>query len=328
MSTALIIGISGQDGSYLAELLISKGYRVVGTVRFWAAINTPNLDNIRDSVDFFCWDMVDQAALKSALLAYRPSEVYNYAAYSSGVGMYDDPVAMADVNGVAVIRMLEAIRTVDTNIRFCQASSREVFGDAQESPQAECSVVRPRSPYGAAKAFADTMIQIYRRRYGLFACSAILYNHESPRRGSAYVTKKISTAAAQIKCGVACELQLGNLEARRDWGYAGDYVNAMRLMLQRPFADDYVIATGVSHSVRDFCQIAFDYLGLDYRDYLRVDSSAYRPPEPWELIGNAEKAHRELGWAPKVGFRELVEMMVDTDLNVVRREIDSPSLGG
>ena len=324
MNTALITGVTGQDGSYLSELLLSKGYRVVGAVRDGSDIETSNLINVRNKVDFFGWDMIDDKRLRSALSEYRPTEIYNFAAYSSGAGMYDDAVGIGDVNGLAVTRLLEAIRTVDTGIRFCQASSREIFGLTKESPLTERSVVKPRSPYGAAKLYADTMVQIYRQHYGLYACSAVLFNHESPRRGLGFVTRKITNTVAKIKLGLANELRLGNLDARRDWGYAADYVRAMCLMLQQPEADDYVIATGETHSVRDFCQVAFEHLGLDYRDYVQESASAYRPSEPVELVGNAEKARRQLSWAPETGFREMVGMMVDADIDLVRQENSLP----
>ncbi len=231
--------------------------------------------------------------------------------------MFDDPVNIGEINGLAVTRILEAIRVVDPKIRFCQASSREIFGEAAESPQTENTAHFPRSPYGAAKLYADSMVRIYRQHYGVFACSAILFNHESPRRGLGFVTRKITSEAAKIKIGLATELHLGNLDTLRDWGFAGDYVYAMWLMLQQPGPDDYVLATGVTHSVRDFCECAFGYLGLDYRDHVKVDSSNYRPSEPVLLVGNAEKAKQVLNWEPKVGFREMVDMMVEADLQIL-----------
>jgi len=320
MKTVLITGITGQDGFYLAQQLAGAECRIIGAVRdehkalVWRAVQSA------PAVEFVYWNMLSQQAMVDVLLEYRPSEIYNFAAHSSGVGMYDDAVGIGDVNGLAVARLLEAIRTIDTKIRFCQASSREIFGVAKESPQSERTAISPRNPYGAAKLYADAMVQIYRQRYGLYACSAILFNHESPRRGLAFVTRKITNTAVKIKLGLASELRLGNLDARRDWGYAGDYVRAMRLMLQQPQADDYVIATGETHSVRDFCQLAFEHLGLDYKDYVQVESSAYRPLEPVQLVGNAEKAKRQLGWMPEIGFRELVEMMVDADVELIHRE--------
>lgn len=233
--------------------------------------------------------------------------------------MFDDPVGIGEVNGLAVTRILEAIRAVDAKIRFCQASSREIFGEAHESPQTENTQVNPRSPYGSAKLYADTMIRIYRQRYGLFACSAILFNHESPRRGLAYVTRKITHEAARIKLGQAKELQLGNLDALRDWGFAGDTVRAMWLMLQYAYADEFVVATGETHSVREFCEMAFGHLALDYREYVREDKAVFRPAEPAVLVGNAEKASTVLGWHPEIGFHDLVSMMVDADMQILDR---------
>jgi GDPmannose 4,6-dehydratase len=229
--------------------------------------------------------------------------------------MYDDPVGIGEVNGLGVVRILEAIHKIDLNIRFCQASSSEMFGEAVEGPQSEETPFHPRSPYGAAKLYGHSMIQIYRQHYGMFACSAILFNHESPRRGLGFVTRKITYHAAKIKLGLATELRLGNLDARRDWGFAADTVRAMWLMLQQPYADDYVVATGETHSVRELCEIAFGHLGLDYRDYVRVDSSDYRPVEPIQLVGNPEKARKQLGWIPEIGFLELIRMMVDADMS-------------
>jgi GDPmannose 4,6-dehydratase len=258
--------------------------------------------------------MGDLSGMKEVLSCLRPSEIYNFAAHSTGSGMYDDPLDMSDVNGIAVTRILEAIRAVDPKIRLCQASSREIFGEALQSPQTEATPPNPRSPYGAAKLYADCMIRIYRHRYGLQACSAILFNHESPRRSRQFVTRKITHEAARIKLGLAHELHLGNLDTQRDWGFAGDYVRAMWLMLQQDKADDYVIATGEVHTVREFCDVAFGRLGLDYRNHVREDVASYRPSEPAPLVGSSVKARRDLGWEPKVSFRELVHMMVDADL--------------
>lgn len=312
--TALITGITGQDGSYLAELLLAKGYRVIGTVRDRQKAGDASPVALKDAVEFVAWDMLDQRGMTGTLAQYRPQEIYNFAAYSSGAGMYDDPAGVGEVNGMAVARMLEAIRVVDVRMRFCQASSREIFGEAVESPQDEATPVNPRSPYGAAKLYADSMIRIYRQRYDIFACSAILFNHESPRRGLGFVTRKITCAAAKIKLGLVKELHLGNLDAQRDWGFAGDYVRAMWLMLQQERADDYVLATGQVHSVRELCELAFSHLGLDYRDYVREEEACYRPTEGALLVGNIAKARSELRWQPETGFRELVQMMVDEDL--------------
>ena len=316
---ALVTGVTGQDGIYLTELLLEKGYRVIGAVRDMhiAAMKLPaQWMSVIELVD---WDMLNKQKMAEVLASYRPSELYNFAAYSTGTGMYDDPIEIGEVNGLAVARILEAIRTVDVSIRFCQASSREIFGEAVESPQTEFTVVNPRSPYGAAKLYADAMVRIYRQRYGLFACSAILFNHESPRRGLAFVTRKITHEAVRIKLGQTNELCLGNLDALRDWGFAGDTVRAMWLMLQHDHADDYVVATGETHSVREFCECAFSHLGLDYREYVREDATAFRPAEPALLVGNAAKARTVLGWVPMVGFKELVHMMVDADMQTLRK---------
>jgi GDPmannose 4,6-dehydratase len=319
METALITGVTGQDGSYLAELLLAKGYRVIGAVRNTEQAEVRLPAGLKNSVELVTWNMLDKRNMTEVLAEYCPAEIYNFAAYSSGSGMYEDPVSIGEVNGLAVARILEAIRAVDANIRFCQASSREIFGEALESPQTEATPANPRSPYGAAKLYADSMIRIYRQRYGLFACSAILFNHESRRRGLEFVTRKITNEAVKIKLGLAKELHLGNLDAQRDWGFAGDYVRAMWLMLQQEQADDYVVATGKAHTVRELCELAFSRLGLDYRDYVREDASAYRPVEPALLVGSAVKANRKLGWKPEVEFKELVHMMVDADLQILTK---------
>jgi GDPmannose 4,6-dehydratase len=314
MKTALITGITGQDGSYLAELLLTKGYSVVGAVR--------NIQNAKEllptvllqSVELVVWNMLDQCRMTEVLAEYHPAEIYNLAASSSGAGMFNDAVDIGEVNGLAAARILEAIRAVDSNIRFCQASSSEMFGNALESPQSESTPFRPRTPYGAAKLYAHSMIQIYRQHYGIYGCSAILFNHESPRRGLGFVTRKITHEVAKIKLGLANELCLGNLEARRDWGFAGDYVRAMWLMLQHPQADDYVVATGETHSVRELCEIAFRHLNLDYRNYVSEDPASYRPIESVQLVGNSKKLRNQLGWIPEVRFQEMINRMVDADL--------------
>lgn len=314
MKCALITGVTGQDGSYLAEMLLGKGYRVIGGVRDVNKALSVLPEFLVCNIILVEWNMLDQNNMINILSEFRPTELYNFAAYSSGSGMYDDPVGIGEVNGIAVAKILEAIRIVDKNIRFCQASSREIFGVAIESPQTELTIRNPRSPYGAAKLYADSMVSIYRQHYGLFACSAILFNHESPRRGLEFVTRKITRVAAKIKMGLAQELRLGNLDARRDWGFAGDIVEAMWLMLQQFSAEDYVLATGRTHTVREFCEAAFACLDMDYLDYVREDISTYRPDEPVILVGNAGKAKTNFGWIPKVGFRELVKMMVEADL--------------
>ena len=322
MTTALITGISGQDGSYLAELLLANGYRVIGTsrdVRKTAESLPPSLNG---KVELVGWDLLDQEGIANILSQYQPKELYNFASYSSGSGMFDDPVGIGEINGLAVVRILEAIRNTEPGIRFCQASSREIFGATLESPQSEKTSCNPRSPYGAAKLYADSMIRIFRQRYGLFACSAILFNHESPRRGLEFVTRKITREAAKIRMGQASELRLGNLDTMRDWGFAGDFVHAMTLMLQQSLADDYVVATGEVHSVREFCECAFSHLGLDYKDFVREDSAAYRTSEPTLLMGDAGKARDILGWEPQIGFRDLVTMMVDADLRALANQLE------
>jgi GDPmannose 4,6-dehydratase len=318
MKTALITGIAGQDGYYLSTFLLRKGYRVIGTTRDVESAARHLAHMQIKGVELVCWDLLNPRGILEPLSHYRPSELYNLAGYSSGAGMYDESCLMGQVNGNAVACILEAIREVDTSIRFCQASSSEMFGDAIESPQSEETPFRPRSPYGAAKAYAHYMINIYRRRYALFACSAILFNHESPHRRVEFVTRKITHTASRIKLGLAKELLLGNLNARRDWGFAGDYVHAMWLALQQPRAEDYVVSTGETHSVREFCQCAFDHVGLDYRQYIHEDAVAYRPDESMQLVGNSKKAKVQLGWLPQVGFRKLVEMMVEADLRFLR----------
>jgi GDPmannose 4,6-dehydratase len=315
VKTAIVTGCSGQDGRYMTRLLLEKGYRVVGCTRRPGAAASLGVDA---RVELTSWDMSDQRRIADILAEYRPAELYNFAAYSSGVGMYDDPVCMGDVNGLAVARILEAIRATAPNIRFCQASSSEMFGVPGCSPQSETTAFNPRSPYGAAKVYAHSMIGMYRRRHGTFGCSAILFNHESPYRSPEFVTRKITRAAVQIKLGMAAELRLGDLEARRDWGFAGDYVLAMWKMLQVPAADDYVVATGGTHSVREFCEIAFGHLGLNYAHHVVQDQSHVRPPEAVQLVGNPRKAQRHLDWQPTVTFEQLVCTMVDADLNELK----------
>jgi GDPmannose 4,6-dehydratase len=316
--TALVTGVTGQDGGYLAELLLERGYRTIGVVRRDVAEARSSLaPGLAERLELVHWDMRDAPGIARILKEHRPAEIYNCAGYSSGAGMYEEPLAIGEINGLAVARILEAIRGVDAGIRFCQASSSEIFANTTESPQSEATPVCPRSPYGAAKAYADFMVRIYRERHGLFACSAILFNHESPRRGTAFVTRKITHELARIKRGLAAEIRLGDLSARRDWGFAGDHVRAMWLMLQHGQAQDFVVATGETHSVREFCECAFTQLGMDYRDYVREDADAYRGVERVQLVGNSAKAHRLLGWRPEMGFRELVKMMVDADLQAL-----------
>jgi GDPmannose 4,6-dehydratase len=314
----LVTGITGQDGSYMAEHLLAHGYRVIGLTRDLDAARRCLPSHLPEAVGLQSWDPCDQESITSIVAEHRPHEIYNFAAYSTGTGMYDDPVLIGEVNGLAVARMLEAIRKIDPSIRFCQASSREIFGEALVSPQTELTPMNPRSPYGAAKLYADSMVRIYRGRYGLFAVSAILFNHESPRREFSFISRKITHAAARIKRGLDCELVLGNLDTLRDWGFAGDYVRAMWLILQQSTPDDYVIATGTAHSVRDLCQLAFSRVGLDYRDHVRTDPELYRPSEPLPLVGNPAKARSYLGWEPQLEFSELIGQMVDNDLALLR----------
>jgi len=318
--TAIITGVSGQDGSYLAEILITKGYRIVGTTRERQRAGSSLPKNLAGQIELVDWDLKDPDRIAHLISQYRPDEVYNFAAYSSGAGMYDDPVGIGDINGLAVTRILEAIHRISPTTRFCQASSSEMFGYVAQSPQTEDTPFCPRSPYGAAKLYAHSMINIYRRHHGLFCCSAILFNHESPRRNLDFVTRKITHAAASIKLGLESELRLGNMEARRDWGFAGDHARAMWLMLTAAHPTDYVIATGETHSVRELCDTAFRHLDLDYRDFVSEDAGAFRPAEPVPLIGNSDKAKRDLGWSHEVGFEQLIAMMVDADLRLLKQE--------
>jgi GDPmannose 4,6-dehydratase len=308
--TTIVTGITGQDGQMAARLLLEKGYRVIGTSR--SGRGPTGLD-----VPVVAWDLIDPSVIEGLLQTEQPQELYNFAAFSSGAGMYDRPLEIGDINGLAVGRILEAIRAASPHTRFAQASSSELFGLAQQTPQNESTPFRPRSPYGAAKLYAHAMIDIYRERYGVFACSAILYNHESPLRGPAFVTRKIARAAAEAKVGRLERLSLGNLEARRDWGYAGDSVEAMWRMLQAEAPADYVVATGRTHSVRDLCACAFGHVGLDYRSFVTEDPDAFRAAEPVEIVGDAGKAARVLGWLPKVGFEEMVRMMVHAELRAI-----------
>ncbi len=313
MKKALITGIAGQDGSYLAELLLEKGYEVFGMVRGADSASCDNLKRIRGRIEIIPGNLLELEDLKRIVGQCRPSEIYNLAARASSKTLITDPVVTAEVNGLAVARLLEAVRLVDPGIRVCQASSSEIYGRSTESPQNELTPFRPRNPYGVAKLFAQGMVASYREHYGIFACSSILFNHESPRRGREFVTRKISLAAARIKAGLAEALELGDLEARRDWGYAPDYVRGMWMMLQAAAPDDYVLATGESHSVREFCEVAFGRLGLDYRRYVLSRPEAARLADSVPLVGDAGKAARQLSWRPTLGFEEIVRTMVDAD---------------
>jgi len=318
MKSALVTGVNGQDGSYLAERLLDEQIKVIGTVRDLRNASLPTA--LSGRIELVELNLHDASALTRIMNQHRVDEVYNFAAFSSGEGMFAQPVEIGDINGLGVARILEAIRSVNPAIRFCQASSSEMFGYPQESPQCEQSAFHPRTPYGSAKLYAHTMIDIYRRRYGLFACSAILYNHESPRRGINFVTRKVVRAAAAIKLGLAKEVTLGTLDACRDWGYAKDYVHAMRLMLMQETADDYIVATGEVHSIRDLCRIAFGHVGLDFHDHVRVVGDDSRAPDSLQLVGNASKARQLLGWSPTVNFTQMIELMVDHELDALTNQ--------
>jgi len=311
---ALITGITGQDGSYLAELLLDKGYEVHGMVRRSSTENFERIQHLTDRVRLFQADLLDQSSLVEALEEAQPEEVYNLGAQSFVPTSWRQPVLTAEFTAVGVTRLLEAIRRANPDIRFYQASSSEMFGKVREVPQSETTPFYPRSPYGVAKAYGHFITVNYRESYGLFAVSGILFNHESPRRGLEFVTRKISDGVARIKLGLADELRLGNLDAKRDWGFAGDYVEAMWLMLQAETPDDYVIATGEEHSVEEFADLAFAHAGLDRNQHVKTDPAFLRPAEVDHLVGDAAKAREQLGWEPRVSFRELVEMMVDADL--------------
>ena len=321
MPTALITGITGQDGSYLAELLLAKGYRVIGMVRRSSVVTFERIQHIQDEVDIIQGDLHDQSSLMDLIEQYKPDEVYNLAAQSFVPTSWNQPVLTGEVTGLGVTRMLEAIRLLSPQTRFYQASSSEMFGKVREVPQREATPFYPRSPYGVAKCYGHWITVNYRESYNLFAVSGILFNHESPRRGIEFVTRKITYNAARIKLGLAKELRLGNLDSRRDWGFAGDYVEAMWRMLTQDTPDDYVVGTGETHSVREFCELAFGYLGLDYQDYVIQDPRFYRPAEVDLLVSDPSHARDKLGWTPKVSFKGLVEMMVDSDMKRLGKEI-------
>jgi len=319
MPTALITGVTGQDGGYLAEFLLSQGYRVVGMVRRTSTINFDRIRHIQDRIEIAQGDLLDQTSLTNILQEYRPEEVYNLAAQSFVPTSFTQPVLTGEFTALGVTRVLEAIRTVDPAIRFYQASSSEMFGKVVEVPQRETTPFHPRSPYGVAKVYGHWITVNYRESYNMHASSGILFNHESPRRGLEFVTHKATHGAARIKLGQADELRLGNLAAQRDWGYAADYVRAMWLMLQQDDPDDYVIATGETHSVEEFVNEAFSYLDLDWREYVVQDPKFYRPAEVDLLVGDPSKAGRKLGWEPTVDFRQLVRLMVDADMQALQR---------
>ncbi len=318
--TALITGITGQDGSYLAEFLLQKGYRVVGMVRRSSTENTERVSHLRDRVEFRQGDLLDQLSLITLLEDVQPAEVYNLAAQSFVPTSWDQPVLTAEFTALGVTRILEAIRLVNPRIRFYQASTSEMFGNVEESPQNEQTPFYPQSPYGVAKVYGHFITMNYRDSYGLFACSGILFNHESPRRGREFLSRKVSYEVARIKLGLSSELVLGNLDASRDWGFAGDYVEAMWRMLQQEKPDVFVIGTGVAHTVRDLVDRAFQRAGLNWRKYVRSDPRLHRPAEVNSLVADSRKAHRDLSWTPTVSFRELIEAMVDSDLELVASE--------
>jgi GDPmannose 4,6-dehydratase len=324
---ALIAGITGQDGSYLAEFLLQKGYVVFGLVRRSSTLNFERISHIQDQISLISGDLLDQSSLIAALKYCQPEEVYNLAAQSFVPTSWNQPVLTGDFTGLGVTRMLEAIRVMDSGIRFYQASSSEMFGMVEHSPQTEVTRFYPRSPYGVAKLYGHWITVNYRESYDLFACSGILFNHESPRRGLEFVTRKVSYAVAKIKLGMQKKLLMGNLEAERDWGFAGDYVKAMWLMLQQSVPDDFVVATGQTHTVRKLLEVAFSHVGLDYRAHVEVDPNLLRPAEVHHLKGDSRKAHEQLGWKPETSFEELVGMMVDSDINLLSRRLTKTTAG-
>jgi len=311
---ALITGITGQDGSYLAEFLLEKGYQVFGMVRRSSSESFERIAHLRSRIDIREGDLLDQLSLITLLRDIQPHEVYNLAAMSFVPTSWEQPILTGEVTALGATRLLEAIRAVDRGVKFYQASSSEMFGKVRETPQNELTPFHPRSPYGVAKTYAHYITVNYRESYGIYACSGILFNHESPRRGKQFVTRKVTDAVARIRAGTAKEVRLGNLDAKRDWGFAGDYVQAMWMMLQQPKADDYVVASGETHSVRELCEIAFAHAGLSWEKSVVIDPAFVRPAEVDLLIGDARKARAALGWAPKHSFRDLIEMMVDADV--------------
>jgi len=311
---ALITGITGQDGSYLSEFLLDKGYEVYGMVRRASLDRFDRIDHIKDRIHLVQGDLTDQSSLDEAVKEIKPEEIYNLAAQSFVPTSWNQPTLTGEVTGMGTTRILEAVRKIKPDARFYQASSSEMFGKVREVPQTELTPFHPRSPYGVAKVYGHFITVNYRESYNIFACSGILFNHESPRRGLEFVTRKITHGVARIKMGLANELRLGNLDAKRDWGFAGDYVEAMWLMLQQSEPDDYVVATGETHSVREFVELAFGAAGLDWKKYVVLDPKFLRPAEVELLVGDPAKAKKKLGWAPKVSFQELIKMMVDADI--------------
>lgn len=317
---ALITGITGQDGSYLAEFLLNQGYKVFGMVRRASVEKFERINHLMGKIDLIQGDLLDQFSLISVLKESKPNEVYNLAAQSFVPTSWAQPVLTSEFTAIGVTKLLESIRLVDRSIRFYQASSSEMFGKVRETPQTELTPFYPRSPYGVSKVYGHYITVNYRESYGLFAVSGILFNHESPRRGLEFVTRKVTDGVARIKLGLASELRLGNLDAKRDWGFAGDYVKAMWLMLQQPRPDDYVVATGETHSVRDLVSVAFQHVGLDWEKYVKIDRAFLRPAEVDLLVGDASKARKELGWKPEVTFEQMIKMMVDADLGRLQSE--------
>ena len=320
MVKALITGITGQDGSYLAEFLLKKGYEVYGMYRRSSVETFGRIDHIKDKINLVCADLTDQSSLNETIRTINPDEVYNLAAQSFVPVSWTQPLLTSDITALGVTRLLEAIRHINPKIKFYQASSSEMFGKVQETPQTEKTPFYPRSPYGVSKVYSFWITKNYRESYDMFCCNGILFNHESPRRGKQFVTRKITDSVVKIKLGLQKDLGLGNLDSKRDWGYAGDYVEAMWLMMQQDKPDDFVIATGETHSVREFCEIAFKRVGLNYEDYVKKDPKFFRPAEVDLLVGDYSKAKKELKWEPKIKFKELIEMMVDADLKKYKAE--------
>lgn len=318
MKKVIITGITGQDGSYLAEFLLSKNYKVYGMVRRSSTENFERIEHIKDKIEFYHADLLDFSSLVEMIDEIRPDEVYNLAAQSFVPTSWKQPILTGEFTALGVTRLLEAIKLIDKKIKFYQASSSEMFGKVLEIPQKETTPFYPRSPYGVAKVYGHFITVNYRESYDIFACSGILFNHESPRRGREFVTRKITEGVAKIKLGMIDKLHLGNLDAKRDWGYAGDYVKAMYMMLQQEKPSDYVIATGETHSVKEFVQLAFERVGLDYKDFVVIDKAFFRPAEVDQLVGDYSKAKKILGWEPTVSFKELVNMMVDSDLEKLK----------
>ncbi len=318
---ALITGITGQDGSYLAEFLLEKGYDVYGVVRRSSTEKFERIAHIKDRVTLVQADLTDQGSMVEAVATIRPQEVYNLAAQSFVPTSWNQPLLTGEVTGLGVTRILEALRLVDKSIRFYQASSSEMFGHVQETPQTERTPLYPRSPYGVAKVYGHWITVNYRESYDMYACSGILFNHESPRRGLEFVTRKVTDGVARIKLGLQDSISLGNLEAKRDWGFAGDYVRAMWLMLQQDTPDDYVVSSDETHSVRELCEIAFARVDLDWQEHVKVDPKFYRPAEVHLLLGDSTKARKALGWVPECSFQQLVHMMVDADIERVKSEM-------